>query len=184
MSEPRPPCAHSLFKPRFESPTVSPAESSEWDFPVGFAKLPLGSRSLPSGKSRTSEWEVARRRVGSREAPSGKSSGREWRFEIENCKFPIEHYQLAADSSHDSPRTGCSPFPRPRRWALALAKLGGRSSKQDTIHEPLSRRRPQPGRAAGSPERGECNNFFRRLRKTASRRRSVSAVAHLVKAPR
>jgi hypothetical protein len=28
------------------------------------------------------------------------------------------NYQLPADSSHDSPRTGCSPFPRPRRWAL------------------------------------------------------------------
>ena len=35
---------------------------------------------------------------------------------------PIQHYQLAAESSHDSPRTGCSPFPIPRRWALALRR--------------------------------------------------------------
>jgi hypothetical protein len=32
------------------------------------------------------------------------------------------NYQLPADSSHDSPRTGCSPFPRPRRWALTLRR--------------------------------------------------------------
>jgi len=93
VSEPRPPCAHSLFEPRFESPTrrpKAPSGISQWDLRSSHsegAAFRVGSRGLPSGKSRGAEWEVARRRVGSREAPSGKSSGREWRFEIENC-FP------------------------------------------------------------------------------------------------
>ena len=45
-------CAHTLFAPLVEN-SNSPAESSEWDFPVGLAKLPLGSRSLPTGKVQT-----------------------------------------------------------------------------------------------------------------------------------
>jgi len=64
------------------------------------------------------------------------------RFEIENCKFPIQHYQLAADSSHDSPRTGCSPFPRPRRWALALRpEHHPRSDQSGHVEQPACRTR-------------------------------------------
>ena len=64
------------------------------------------------------------------------------RFEIENCKFPIPHYQLAADSSHDSPRTGCSPFPRPRRWALALRpEHHPRSDQSGHVEQPACRTR-------------------------------------------
>jgi hypothetical protein len=116
-------------------------------------KVPLAAPKAPSGispgiceaptrKSQPSEWEVADFRVGSREAPSGKSSGREWRFEIENCKYPIQHYQLAADSSRDSPRTGCSPFPRPRHWALALRpEHHPRSDQSGHVEQPACRTR-------------------------------------------
>ena len=73
-----------------------------------------------------------------------------WRFEIENCKFPIPHYQLAADSSHDSPRTGCSPFqdralgsrPAPGTPS-AKRSVGTRraASMQDTLSEGTARTR-------------------------------------------
>ena len=96
---------------------------------VGSRSLPSGSRGLPSGKSRGAEWEVEWPRVA-------------FRNPIENCKFPIPHYQLAADSSHDSPRTGCSPFPRPRRWALALRpEHHPRSDQSGHVEQPACRTR-------------------------------------------
>ena len=65
--------------------------------------------------------------------------------EIENCKFPIPHYQLAADSSHDSPRTGCSPYARlskTGRWALALRpEHHPRSDQSGHVEQPACRTR-------------------------------------------
>jgi hypothetical protein len=55
-----PPCAHSLFEPRFESPTrrpKAPSGISQWDL-------------------RSSHWEVAAFPVGKVQAPTGKSPGR------------------------------------------------------------------------------------------------------------
>jgi hypothetical protein len=40
----------------------------------------------------------------------------------------LAHYQLAADFV-DSPRTGCSPFPRPRRWASQSSEFRVLTSK-------------------------------------------------------
>ena len=137
MSEPRPPCAHSLFEPRFESPTrrpKAPSGISQWDLRSSHSEVAafrVGSRGLPSGKSQGAEWEVEWPRVA-------------FRNPIENCKFPIPHYQLAADSSHDSPRTGCSPFPRPRRWALALRPEHHPRSDQSGHAEQPACRTPCP----------------------------------------
>ena len=67
-----PPCAHSLFEPRFESPTrrpKAPSGISQWDLRSSHSEVAafrVGNRSLPSGKSR---------------GASGKSRGAEWEVE-------------------------------------------------------------------------------------------------------
>ena len=63
VSEPRPPCAHSLFEPRFASPTR-------------VARRAKGKSRGARGKFEVREREVARRRVGSRVAASGVSKSR------------------------------------------------------------------------------------------------------------
>ena len=133
VSEPRPPCAHSLFEPRFESPT----------------RVARRAR----GKSRGAREGSSRRARGKFEARERREREVEWprvafRNPIENCKFPIPHYQLAADSSHDSPRTGCSPFqdralgsrPAPGTPS-AKRSVGTRraASMQDTLSEGTAR---------------------------------------------
>ena len=52
VSEPRPPCAHSLFEPLVESPTRRP-KSSQWDY------FPSGICEAPTAKSQPSQWEGA-----------------------------------------------------------------------------------------------------------------------------
>ena len=68
-----PPCAHSLFEPRFESPTR-------------VARRARGkSRGAREGSREAREREVRGAREGSSRrarGARGKSSGREWRFEI------------------------------------------------------------------------------------------------------
>ena len=64
------------------------------------------------------------------------------RAPIGSALIRMAHYQLAADSSHDSPRTGCSPFPRPRRWALALRpEHHPRSDQSGHVEQPACRTR-------------------------------------------
>ena len=117
-------------------------------------KVPLESRGAREGSREAREREVRGAREGSSRRARGKFEARErrerevewprvaFRNPIENCKFPIPHYQLAADSSHDSPRTGCSPFPRPRRWALALRpEHHPRSDQSGHVEQPACRTR-------------------------------------------
>ena len=92
-----------------------------------------GAREGSSRRAR--EREVARRRVGSRVAASGVSKSR-------IVSFLYDIISSLQTSSHDSPRTGCSPFPRPRRWALALRpEHHPRSDQSGHVEQPACRTR-------------------------------------------
>ena len=101
---------------------------------MGFATLPLGSRSLPSGKSRTSEWEVARRRVGSRVAASGVSKSR-----IVSFLYDIIS---SLQTRRTTRREQVARLSKTGRWALALRpEHHPRSDQSGHVEQPACRTR-------------------------------------------
>jgi hypothetical protein len=111
---------------------------------VGFAKLPLGSRSLPSGKGAGSHWEVTRA-VAASAAASKKALIRPALSHLPLRKF----HGFAADALQDS---------RCRAARVCHDRGAGLSPcARNTIREAISRDTPS-SQHAGHPVRRNCTH--------------------------